>query len=142
VRYSQEFADRVLAASSVGFTITEIARLLKVSVDQVNLWVMVYPAFAAAMRANTQARTDRVEAALYQRAVGYEITEQKLFYDREAGVVRADVTLHIPAEPRAAVEWMRAHAPETWSPVAGAEDGGNKIIVYGGLPPEEKEPGK
>lgn len=136
MRYSQDFADKVLAASSVGFTITEIARLLQVSVDQVNLWVMVYPAFAAAMRANVQARTERVEAALYQRAVGYEITEQKLFYDREQGVVRADVNLHIPAEPRAGVEWMRAHAPEVWAPPSGPGAGtdGKSIVVEGGLP--------
>lgn len=125
----------MLAASAVGFTITEIARLLAVSVDQVNLWVMVYPAFAAAMRANTQARTERVEAALYQRAVGYVIEEEKLFYDRFQGIVRATTNLHIPAEPRAAVEWMKAHVPETWAPVTGPGAGDSKnIVVVGGLP--------
>ena len=136
MRYSQEFADKVLAASSVGFTITEIARLLRVSVDQFNLWVMVYPAFAAAMRANAQAQTDRVRAALYQRAVGYEITEEKFYFDRENGeAIPYEVVTHIPAEPRAAVEWMKAYEPEVWSPPTGpGSTDGKNIVVEGGLP--------
>lgn len=127
----------MLAASAVGFTITEIARLLQVSVDQVNLWVMVYPAFSSAMRANTQARTERVEAALYQRSVGYEIKEEKFYFDSKNGeAIPYEIITHIPADTRGAVEWMRAHAPETWSPPTGPGAGTDdkNIVVEGGLP--------
>ena len=96
---------------------------------------MVYPEFAAACRANEQSRTARVEAALYQRAVGYEHFGEKLFYDRDSGVVRAVVSTHVPANVQAALEWLAARDPERWC-VAREEVGtsADGIEITGGLP--------
>ena len=136
VRYSKEFAERVACASAAGFTVTEVARMLGVSVDQVNLWSMVYAEFAAAMRANDQARTERAEAALYQRAVGYEHLAEKLVRASDDSILRPLYYEHIPADPTAAMNWLKAHAPARYRFTEQESGEGAEIVVRGGLPDE------
>lgn len=144
--YDKKYAEKVQAAAAVGFTITELARLLSVHIDVINLWVMVFPDFAAAMRANTQARTDRAEAAFYQRVVGYEQPTEKIVKASDDSIIRVQTVTHIPADPVAALNWLKTHRPEVYGKIATEldpdVDNRNKIVVYGGLSPEDKEPEK
>jgi hypothetical protein len=113
-RYAPRFAEQVREAAKVGYTLTEICRMLGVGLDTIKLWQMIYEEFASALRANFQSRTDRVEDALFQRAVGYEHASEKLFYDKEEGVIRASIVVHIPADVAAAQTWLKAHKPEIY----------------------------
>jgi hypothetical protein len=126
----------VAAASAAGYTVTEVARLLGVSVDQVNLWTVVYPEFAAAMRASDQARTARAESALYQRAVGYEHLAEKLVKTSDDRIIRPLYYEHVPADPVAALNWLKARDPARWRPAEQEAAEGVEVVVRGGLPGE------
>jgi hypothetical protein len=109
-----------------------MCRLLGIGSDTLRLWAMIYPEFSAAMRAHTDARSERVEAALFQRAVGYEQPGEKLFYDKDSGVQRVAIVNHIPADPLSAREWLRVHRPETYNKPDGQiqQNGSeNKLII-------------
>ncbi|MES2057745.1 MAG: helix-turn-helix domain-containing protein [Pseudomonadota bacterium] len=102
--YAQGLTDRELAAA-FGVSRTTIFR-----------WRAAYPEFAEATKLGKEVADDRVERALYERAIGYEEEAVRVYppvggeepvivrYKRE---VRADVT--------AALHWMRARRPAIWA---------------------------
>jgi hypothetical protein len=112
--YHPSFVDRVRSAADVGYTVTEVARLLNAHTDDINLWTMVYPEFAAAMRANGQARNDRVENAYYQRCVGYEHESEQIVHAGDGEIVRVPIMRHVPADSAAALKWLENHKPEEY----------------------------
>lgn len=127
-RYTKELAVHVRAACNAGYTLTELCRLIGISFDTLNLWQIIYPAFAEALKSRHLARSERVENALYQRAVGYEQPGERLFYDKERGVVRATTLTHIPADPVAARSWLEVHKPEVYRRKE-PEGEGNRLVV-------------
>jgi transcriptional regulator with XRE-family HTH domain len=99
-----------------GLTDRELAEVFGVSRTTIFRWRAAYPEFAEATRLGKAVADDRVERALYERAIGYEEEAVRIYppvggeapvivrYKRE---VRADVT--------AALQWMRARRPEIWA---------------------------
>jgi len=82
---------------------------------------MVYPEFAAAMRSNDQARRDRVEAALYQRAVGYVQPGEKIVKTSDDEIVRVPIVTHIPADTQAALSYLKAWDPDRYAKSTDAD---------------------
>ena len=135
--YKPEYSEKLVAAIGAGFTITEISRYFGVDTDTVNLWIMIYPEFAAAVRATSAIRNDRVEAALYQRAVGYDVLGEKIVVVDRTKIKRVKIYTHIPADPLAAKAWLEKKSPGTWAPKAENDGDSKQIVVYGGIPPDE-----
>ena len=56
-----------------------------------------------------------VERSLYQRAVGYNVNAEKIFYNRRTGeVVRVPYIKHVPPDVTAALSWLRNRDPQNW----------------------------
>ena len=119
--YSPQYAEQVRQAAAVGYTTTELCRLLGVGMDTLNLWRLCYAEFDAAVRTHTLARTERVEQAWFQRAVGYETTGEKVFCLSDGSIVRTSIVNHVPADTTAAMNWMKVH-------------GGDKYMLVGDPP--------
>lgn len=146
--YGPRYLDAAQRASAAGFTTFELARLLGVDKDTVILWDMIHVEFAAAVRAGADVRTARVEAAMYQRAVGYEHPSEQIVKvttsetDHEAKtttrtdeIIHEPTVNHIPADVKAGELWLYNHAPDRYrvrreeaAPVS------QKIVIVGGLP--------
>ena len=135
--YDPDYAVQVREAARTGFTHSEICRLLGVHSDTVQLWCMVYPEFAAAIKANRQARNDRVETALYQRAVGYEVPTERILKSSDDVVLRVRTFTHVPADTQAAKTWLERHH-EDWLPIPEASPGPLELIIRGGMPSPEQ----
>ncbi|QNQ08857.1 helix-turn-helix domain-containing protein [Sphingomonas alpina] len=99
-----------------GLTDRELAAAFGVARSTIFRWRAAYPEFAEATRLGKDVADDRVERALYERAIGYEEEAVSVYrpvgaeepvivrYKRE---VRPDVT--------AALQWMRARRPKIWA---------------------------
>ncbi len=99
-----------------GLTDRELAEAFGVSRSTIFRWRAAYPEFAEATKLGKEVADDRVERALYERAIGYEEEAVRVYhptgaedpvivrYKRE---VRPDVT--------AALQWMRARRPGIWA---------------------------
>lgn len=108
--YRPEFAEQAHKAAQVGIADNELMRMLGIDRDTFIFWKMAHTDFYMACRANTEARTIRVEDAYFQRAVGYEhASEQINVWDGE--VIRTPTMKHIPADVRAAERWLETHDP-------------------------------
>jgi hypothetical protein len=99
-----------------GLTDRELAAVFGVCRMTIFRWRAAYPEFAEATKLGKEVADDRVERALYERAIGYEEEAVRVYhpagteepvivrYKRE---VRPDVT--------AALQWLRARRPGIWA---------------------------
>lgn len=98
----------------LGATDNELAEFFEVSRYTIWYWQSNHKTFFDALRRGKEAANERVERALYSRATGYHYESEKLFYDKEAGVVRADTIEHVPPETTAAIFWLKNRDPKRW----------------------------
>ncbi len=109
-----------------GLTDRELAEAFGVSRSTIFRWRAAYPEFAEATKLGKDVADDRVERALYERAIGYEEEAVRVYHPADA---EAPVIVRYKREVRpdvaAALQWMRARRPKTWARPAP--------------PPQEKE---
>jgi len=113
--YKPEFAGIARRLCRNGATDIEVADILGISVRTFYRWCLLHDEFTAAVRVGKDAADDRVERALYQRAVGYDYIAEKIVTPRGGGPVVMPYTMHIPADVRAALHWLAIRRPKPWA---------------------------
>lgn len=120
--YTPAFAGVAERLCRNGATDVEIAEILGICVRTLYRWRGEHAAFAAACRAGKALADDRIERALYQRAVGYTARAEKVVTPRgHARPVVVSYEVHVPADVRAAKFWLAVRRPEIWAQAAAAE---------------------
>lgn len=97
-----------------GGTDFEISEAFGVSQTTLTTWVAKDPEFAIAMRLPRELADDRVEKALYHRAVGYSFREEQIKIHENGNVTRVPVVKHIPPDPGAATFWLKNRRGHLW----------------------------
>lgn len=112
------FAKVAEKAAVLGLTDAEIAEVLGVSVRTLHYWKYDHPELADALKIGKEQADERVERSLYQRATGYNVTEQQAVkvkvgqYEESVEVV--DVEKHINADTTAAIFWLKNRRKADW----------------------------
>lgn len=92
----------------------EIAQQFGVEESTLTTWIMRDPEFAIAMRLPRELADDRVEKALYSRALGYKFKAEEIKIT-EAGVVhRVEVIKQVPPDIGAGIFWLKNRRPHLW----------------------------
>ena len=116
--YQDEYAAQAEKLCELGATDNEIAEFFEVDRSTIYRWKHRYPDFCDAIKSGKVLADKRVERSLYQKAVGYDVTEQQAIkirtgqYTEEVEVV--EVRKHVPAETAAAFIWLKNRQPESW----------------------------
>jgi hypothetical protein len=113
--YKPEFARIAERLCRNGATDIEVADILGISVRTFYRWCLLHDEFTAAVRVGKDAADDRVERALYQRAVGYDYVAEKVVTPKGGGPVAVPYTMHVPADVRAALHWLAIRRPKPWA---------------------------
>jgi hypothetical protein len=113
--YKPDFARIAERLCRDGATDIEVADILGISVRTFYRWCLLHDEFTAAVRTGKDAADDRVERALYQRAVGYDYTAEKIVTPKGGGPVVMFYTMHVPADVRAAMHWLAIRRPTPWA---------------------------
>jgi hypothetical protein len=113
--YKPEFAHIAQRLCRNGATDIEVADILGISVRTFYRWCLLHDEFTAAVRVGKDAADDRVERALYQRAVGYDYVAEKIVTPRGGGPVVMPYMMHVPADVRAALHWLAIRRPKPWA---------------------------
>lgn len=103
-----------------GATLSDLAEHFGVPLAQVRLWSVSHPDFAAALQMGRAEADDRVERALYDRAVGITFDGEKLQYvsggvGQEGRWERAPTREYLPPDVSACATWLRNRRPEQWN---------------------------
>ena len=115
--YKPAFARIAERLCRNGATDIEVADILGISVRTFYRWCLLHDEFTAAVRTGKDAADDRVERALYQRAVGYDHVAEKIVTPRGGGPVVMPYMMHVPADVRAALHWLAVRRPKPWARV-------------------------
>lgn len=92
----------------------ELAKYFKVAPSTIQNWKRNYPSFAKATRVGKEEADNAVAHRLYRRAMGYSHPEEKIHFDREGEVIRADTMKHYPPDTGAAQFWLTNRQPTLW----------------------------
>lgn len=111
--YQDTYVSQAEKLCQLGATDMEVAEFFEVDVRTIYRWKHEYADFCAATQAGKERADERVERALYNRAVGYSYDSEKLF-QHQGTVIRADTREHVPPDPGAAMNWLKNRKPETW----------------------------
>lgn len=96
-----------------GCTDVEMARFFEVSESTFNLWKVKHGDFSESLKEGKAIADDKVQNALFQRAVGYAHP------DTHVSIYQGNVTLtpimkHLPPETTAAIFWLKNRRPAEW----------------------------
>ncbi|QNA83066.1 helix-turn-helix domain-containing protein [Sphingomonas sp. So64.6b] len=98
-----------------GLTDRELAAVFGVCRTTIFRWRAAYPEFAEATKLGKEVADDRVERALYERAIGYEEEAVRIYHPADAEepvIVR--YKREVRADTTAALQWLRAR-PGIWA---------------------------
>jgi len=124
--YKPAFARRAREKYAGGFTDRELAAEFGVSRMTIFRWRAAHPDFAEATALGKAVANERVERALYERAVGYEEEAVRVFLPAGAAApVIFRYSREVRADVRAGLQWLRAREPKIWArPGVPEDDGG------------------
>jgi hypothetical protein len=111
--YKPEYAAIAAQAFSSGATDTEVADIIGVSEGTIRNWAFAYPQFSASLKVGKGIADDRVEAALFRRAVGFRYAAQKaVVVDKRAQII--DYTEYLPPDPTSCIFWLKNRRKDIW----------------------------
>jgi hypothetical protein len=111
--------------AELGATDIEVADFFEVDVRTIYRWKHDHPQFCQALKAGKESADERVERSLYQKAIGYEQEEVKIFMPRGATEpVYAPFRAKIAPDTTAAIFWLKNRRSQEWRDVKAQEHSG------------------
>lgn len=113
--YRAEFAEQARKICSLGATDQEIADFFEVDVRTIYRWKHDHDEFCQSLKAGKDVADERVERSLYQRAIGYEQEEVRIFMPANAEEpVYAPFRAKIAPDTTAAIFWLKNRRSSEW----------------------------
>ena len=97
-----------------GLTDDQIAKNCGVSRSTLAQWKISFPDISDALKKGKEIVDYEVENALLKRALGYEVEETKEEESDKDGYKSIKTKRHIPADPTAAIFWLKNRRPDKW----------------------------
>lgn len=120
--YKEEYAAQSSKLTALGATDQEIADFFEIDVRTVYRWKHDYPEFCQSLKDGKEQADARVQRSLYQRAIGYEQDEVKIFMPGGADKpVYAPFRAKVAPDTTAAIFWLKNRRPEEWREKATTE---------------------
>jgi hypothetical protein len=124
-KYQADFAKQAQKLSELGATDQEVADFFGIEVRTLYRWKHDHDEFCQALKAGKTVADDRVERSLYQRAIGYEQEEVKIFMPSGAEKpVYAPYRAKVSPDVTAAIFWLKNRRAEEWRDVSRTEHTG------------------
>jgi len=113
-KYKSEYCKKALDfCSRMPFLVTDVAKMFDVAVSTIEKWMIEYPEFSEAIKRGREEHDKKVEQSLFERAMGYEHPEEKIFND-QGKILRAQTIKHYPPDSTAMIFWLKNRQPEKW----------------------------
>lgn len=130
--YKPEFAPQAQKLAELGATDQEMADFFEVEVRTVYRWKHEHDEFCQSLKTGKEVADERVERSLYQRAIGYEQEEVKIFMPANAPApVYAPFRAKVPPDVTAAIFWLKNRRKEDWRDKHEHEHSGSVNVITG-----------
>lgn len=121
--YNESFAEQAKKLCQLGATDKEVSDFFGVDVRTIYRWKHDYDDFCQALKMGKEIADERVARSLYQRAIGYEQEEVKIFCDK-GSTVYAPFTAKVAPDTTAAIFWLKNRRPDEWRDKTSTEHTG------------------
>lgn len=112
-KYKAEYAKQAKKLCELGATQPQIADFFEVATSTVNLWAVQHKAFSDALKIGKAVADEKVEQALYHRAMGYSHPEDDI--RAIGGELTITPTIkHYPPDTTACIFWLKNRKPKEW----------------------------
>lgn len=113
--YEEAFAKQAKKLCQLGATDQELADFFEVDVRTIYRWKHDHDEFCQALKGGKDIADERVERSLYQRAIGYEQEEVKIFMPGGAAEpVYAPFRAKVAPDVTAAIFWLKNRRAADW----------------------------
>jgi hypothetical protein len=112
-KYEPGFNANAAKLALKGWTDVEIADFFGVDVRTLYRWKSEHDEFCQALKLHKSPADGRVEASLYQRALGYSVDETDIRVVK-GKIVKTVVRKHYPPDPTSMIFWLKNRKPEDW----------------------------
>lgn len=138
-KYQPEFAAQAAKLCLLGATDQEIADFFEIDVRTVYRWKHDHEEFCQALKGGKEVADERVERSLYQRAIGYEQDEVKIFMPGGASEpVYAPFRAKVAPDTTAAIFWLKNRRSGEWRDKTEQEQSGTMTLsVVTGVPRDD-----
>jgi hypothetical protein len=127
--YREEFAKQAAKLCLLGATDQEMADFFEVDVRTIYRWKHDHEEFCQALKGGKEIADERVERSLYQRAIGYEQDEVKIFMPASADKpVYAPYRAKIAPDTTAAIFWLKNRRSQEWRDKAETHHSGEVTV--------------
>ena len=129
-KYQQGYAEQAEKLCKLGATDIEIADFFAVDVRTLYRWKADNEQFCQALKAGKEIADERVERSLFQKAIGYEQDEVKIFMPANAAApVYAPFRAKIAPDTTACIFWLKNRKPAEWRDKVEQEHSGTVQIA-------------
>jgi hypothetical protein len=112
--YRKDYAHIARSMCDLGATDHQLAIAFGVTTTTIWRWQSRHKEFGDAVKVGKEACDDRVERALYQKAVGYTYNSEKIIA-YEGVPTRVPIVEHVPPDTAAGKHWLLNRRPKDWS---------------------------
>lgn len=126
--YDQAYVEQAAKLCALGATDYELADFFGVSTATIYRWKNTHPDFCEALIVGKEKADDRVERALFNRAVGYTFESEKVF-QFQGEVIRAPLLEHVPPDTGAAMSWLKNRRGDKWRDKQEHEHSGGVAVI-------------
>lgn len=122
-RYKKEFAVQAAKLCKLGATDKDLADFFGVVEQTVNNWKKSHPEFFESLKDAKNELDSKVERSLFERATGYEHSEDKIFNANGEPLIVPTVKRY-PPDTTAAIFWLKNRKPQEWRDKVDLEHSG------------------
>lgn len=113
--YKPEYAKQAEKLCQLGATDQELADFFDVDARTIYRWKHDHDDFCQALKAGKDVADERVERSLYQRAIGYEQDEVKIFMPANSPApIYAPYRAKVAPDVTAAIFWLKNRRKDDW----------------------------
>ena len=136
--YKPEYAQQAYKLCLLGYTDDKLADFFGVCRATVSTWKLKHPEFLDGTSRGKELADANVAEGLYQRAIGYEHPEDKIFNNNGEALV-VETIKHYPPDTAAARLWLEARQRTLWKQKQEIEHSGGIISAEIPLDPKDEE---
>ncbi|WP_313094215.1 hypothetical protein [Empedobacter sp.] len=111
--YKSGYDEQARKLCLLGATDVELADFFGVVESTINKWKLDFPSFSESIKKGKEYADANVANKLYNRALGYEHKEDKIFNDQGVPLIVPTVK-HYPPDTTAAIFWLKNRQPAKW----------------------------
>lgn len=127
-KFKPEFVEQARKLAALGATDREVAEFFGVNERSLNRWKHDHEEFCQSLKVGKDTADQRVEQALYRRAIGYT-QDDTHFSSYEGSVTQTAYVKQIPPDTTAAIFWLKNRKPDEWREKAHVEHEGTVEVT-------------